>query len=329
MARQRLRTDRRLFYFLWPVVTAIILVSGIGPFGEIARAANRIAVIAIDTSSSTTRTIKGIKQAIHLYGIEVDYKQAILSGNPQTDKELFAVLEDFQADLFITIGSYATSKVSQVFPYRPIIFADVLNPEASGFVESMEAPGGNITGAALDIPADKQFHYFKRVVGNLKSLGVLYSSETENLIKQAQVAARQLNLELISIKIESEKDIPLAIDSLCDISDALWSVADQRIYTPHSTRYIILQTLRHGKPMMGFSQTLLEAGGLFTLDFDFKDIGRQAGEIAVRVLHGAEPARIPVATPGIIYFKYNENTASHIDIQIPEDLLAVAKEVIK
>ena len=77
--------------------------------------------------------------------------------------------------------------------------------------------------------------------------------------------------------------------------------------------------------MMGFSQSLVEAGGLFTLDFDFKDIGRQAGEIATRVLFGAEPARISVSTPGVIYFKYNEKTATQLNIEIPEELLAVVK----
>ena len=109
----------------------------------------------------------------------------------------------------------------------------------------------------------------------------------------------------------------------------MWSVADHTVFTPQSTKHIILQTLRYQIPLMGFSQSVVEAGGLFSLDFDFKDIGRQAGDIAVRVLHGTAPGTIPVATPGFIYFTYNEKTAERIKIKIPEDLLAVAKEVIK
>ena len=81
--------------------------------------------------------------------------------------------------------------------------------------------------------------------------------------------------------------------------------------------------------MMGFSRSLVEAGGLFTLDYDLKDIGRQTGEIAARVLNGKKPAEIPATTPGIIYFKYNERTAKRIQVTLPDDLLAVAKEVIR
>lgn len=294
-----------------------------------AGAGQKIAIVSIDEESSTLRTIKGIKQSLERSGFTVEYKESILSGHPATDSAIVKELRTFDPELFITVGSYATSAVSKSFPNSPIIFATVINPMASGFVKSMFRPGGRITGAALDIPPDIQFKYFQRVVGHIRRMGVIYSKETENVIHQAEVAAHALGIKLISVKIKSEKDIPGAIDSLCKVSDALWSVADHVIYTPQSTRHIILQTLRNRIPMMAFSQSLVESGGLFTLDFDFKDIGRQAGEIARRVLRGEDPAEIPVSTPGVIYFKYNEKTAEQIAVSIPEDLLSIAKEVIK
>lgn len=295
----------------------------------LAGAGQKIAIVSIDEESSTLRTIKGIKQSFDRSGMTLEYKEATLSGHPATDSAIVKDLRAFNPELFITVGSYATSAVSASFPHKPIIFATVINPMASGFVNSMYRPGGRITGAALDIPPDIQFKYFQRVVGNIRRMGVIYSDETENVIRQAEVAARALGITLVSVKIKSEKDIPGAIDSLCKVSDALWSVADHIVYTPQSTRHIILQTLRNRIPLMAFSQSLVESGGLFTLDFDFKDIGRQAGEIARRVLRGEDPGEIPVSTPGVIYFKYNEKTAEQIAVDIPEDLLAIAKEVIK
>jgi putative tryptophan/tyrosine transport system substrate-binding protein len=294
-----------------------------------ARAGQKIAIVSIDEESSTLRTIKGIKQSFDRSGLGVEYKEATLSGHPGNDSAVVKNLRAFNPELFVTVGSYATSAVSESFPNKPIIFATVINPMASGFVKSMYRPGGRITGAALDIPPDIQFKYFQRVVGSIHRIGVIYSDETENVIRQAEIAARALDITLISVKIKSEKDIPGAIDSLCKVSDALWSVADHVVYTPQSTRHIILQTLRNRIPMMAFSQSLVESGGLFTLDFDFKDIGRQAGDIARRVLRGDDPGEIPVSTPSVIYFKYNEKTADQIAVNIPEDLLAIAKEVIK
>lgn len=291
----------------------------------------KIGIVVIDEERSTQRTLKGIDKALNRAKLEVTYEKIILSGDPTNDEKMMQKLAAFNPDLIISIGSFATMKASEFFTDKPIIFATVMNPVASGFVNSLQNPGGHITGAALDIPPDIQFKYFQRVVGNIKDIGVIYSAETENIIKPAETAAQHLGLKLHAIKIESQKDIPQAIDSLCQTVDAFWSVADHNIYTPQSTRHIILQTLRYRIPMMGFSRALLEAGGLFALDFDFKDIGRQAGEIASRVLYGKSPADIPVTTPGagVIYFKYNEKTADKIQLEIPEELLAIAKEVIR
>lgn len=301
----------------------------IAAFPGQALAAKKIAIVSIDEDPSTIRTIKGIKKALDRSGFDIAYLEVVLTGHAENDSRVIKEIRNFNPYLFITISSYATQEISRTFPSTPIIFSNVMNPMSSGFVRSMNHPGGMITGAALDIPPDLQFKYFQRVVGKIEKLGVIYSSETANIIRQAEEAARERGIRLVSLEVESEKEIPQAIDSLCRVADALWSVADHTVYTPQSTRHIVLQTLRNRIPMMGFSQALVEAGGLFTLDFDFKDIGRQAGEIAARVLIGTQPGQIPVSTPGVIYFKYNEKTALQINVQIPEDLLAVAKEVIK
>jgi putative ABC transport system substrate-binding protein len=283
----------------------------------------------MDQEQSTQRTIRGIKKALERAGSEIAYQEPLLTGQETSDAEVIRSMRAFDPRVIITIGSYATAKMANAFTGKPIIFATVMNPQASGFVRSLQEPKGNITGAALDIPPDIQFNYLRRVITKVKRLGVLYSPETENIVRQAEIAAKTLGIKLVALKVLTERDVPQAIDSICKVADALWSVADPIVYGPQSTRHIILQTLRSRIPLMGFSQAFVEAGALFTLDFDFKDIGRQAGEIAVRVLQGTPPGQIPVSTPGVLYFNYNEKTASQISIKIPDDLLAVAKEVIK
>ncbi|MCX6825927.1 MAG: hypothetical protein NTV06_01470, partial [candidate division Zixibacteria bacterium] len=158
---------------------------------------------------------------------------------------------------------------------------------------------------------------------------VLYSSETENLIPPAKALANAVGLELMAIKVAAEKEIPEAMLTLNRSVDGIWSVADSHIFTPNSTRFILLNTLRNGKPLMGFSRNLVESGALFALDFDYSDIGKQAGQIALEVLAGKSPSTIPVAVPEIFRFNYNEKTARYIRVKIPEDLAVMAKEVFR
>jgi putative ABC transport system substrate-binding protein len=288
----------------------------------------RLAILFSDSLETTLRTIKGVKSAVTLQRATINFNEFFIPARDSVDLQ-FERLSAFNPRLIITVGSYATKAAADRIKDKPIIFSAVLNPETSGFVKSLQNPGGNITGSSLDIPPDIQFKYFKRVIKDLKSIGVLYTSETENLIPPAQALAKSLGLELVAMKIAGEKEIPAAIDKMNRSVDAYWSVADPGIFSPNSTRFILLNALRNGKPFMGFSKNLVESGALFALDYDYKDIGRQAGGIALEVLSGKPPSAIPVAVPGVIWFHYNEKTARHINVVIPDDLAAVAKEVYR
>jgi len=288
-----------------------------------------LAIIYSDSLESTLRTIKGIRSAISLPNATFNYSEFYIGEHADSLDKRISNIQSTNPKLILTVGSPATRIIADRIKDRPIIFSAVLNPETSGFVKTLNSPGGNITGASLDIPADIQFKYFKRVIKGLNKIGVLYTAETENLIPPAKALAQALGLELQAIKINSEKEIPAALDNLNRTVQGFWSVADANIFTPSSTRFIILNTLRTGKPFMGFSKNMVESGALFALDYDYKDIGRQAGRIALEVLLGKPPSSIPVAVPGIIWFHYNEKTAKHISVVIPEDLASVAKAVYR
>jgi putative ABC transport system substrate-binding protein len=289
----------------------------------------KLAIVYSDSLTSTLRTLRGIRSSISRQFDAVIYNEYMLVPEKSKIDECIDKIKYANYKLIITVGSFATEEIAREIKDKPIIFSAVLNPVTSGFVESMDRPGGNITGASLDIPPDIQYKYFKRVIKDLKKIGVLYTDETANLIPPAKAVASSIGLELIALKIEEEKDIPEALDRLNETADGIWSVADPKIFSPRSTRYIVLNALRNGKPFMGFSRNLVASGALFALDFDYKDIGRQTGKIAIDVISGKPPALISVAVPGIIWFHYNEKTARHINVSVPEDLVAIAKEVYR
>jgi putative ABC transport system substrate-binding protein len=288
-----------------------------------------LAIVYSDSLTSTMRTMRGIRSSISRQYETAAFDEYLLVPEKAKIDKCLNKIKKSNHRLIITVGSFATEEVVREIKDKPVIFSAVLNPVTSGFVESMSHPGGNATGASLDIPPDIQYKYFKRVIKDLKKIGVLYTDETANLIPPAKAVASSVGLELIAVKINSEKDIPEALDHLNQTTDGIWSVADPKIFSPRSTRYIVLNALRNGKPFMGFSRNLVASGALFALDFDYKDIGRQTGKIAIEVLSGRPPASISVAVPGIIWFHYNEKTAQHINISIPEDLVAIAKEVYR
>lgn len=288
-----------------------------------------ICLIYSDDLTSTKRTLSGAQKTISRNNDNVNYFDFLISKNPDENLILIDSIKKISPHIILTVGSSATQLAKDNFANTPIVFSSVKYPVLSGFVNSIEYPGKNITGASIDIPVEVQFEKFKQILPDLKKIGVLYSQNTEALIPQAKVIAAQQGIELIALKVNTEKELPEALDSLCRSVDGIWSVADHNLFKPKSTRYILLNTLKKRIPFMGFSRYVVESGALFALDFDYKAVGFQAGAIVNKILAGEEPKNIRVTTADVIWFHYNEKTSERINVKIPDELAAIAKEVYR
>jgi putative ABC transport system substrate-binding protein len=288
-----------------------------------------IAVLKSDDLTSTKRTLGGAKKVIRKKYAQTEYVEFLITNNSDQNLIIIDSLKNINPTVILTIGSSATQIAKDNFESTPIVFSSVKYPLLSGFVNSLTSPGSNITGASIDIPVNIQFEKFKQIVPQLKKVGVLYTKNTASLIPQAKIIAKRQNLELVAIKINNEKELPKAIDSLARVVQGIWSLADPNLFDPKSTRYILLNTLKKGIPFMGFSRYVVESGALFALDFDYKAVGSQAGRIINRIIAGQKPGNIRVTSADVIWFHYNEKTANRIKIKIPDELAAVAKEVYR
>lgn len=311
----------RLFWWLWFSLFAVAGVCHAEPI--------KIVFFSSDSLTSTERCMRGARKVLEKEHEDIVFHDFLIHQRIDQNFRTVDSVKSIQPNLIITIGSSATEFAKDNFADIPIIFAAVKYPAISGYVPSLEHPGGNITGASLNIPVDVQFRYFKRVIPNLRTIGVLYTDNTASLIPPARIVAQQMGLVLEAIKITDKTELPGALDKLAKDAQGLWSVADPNLFDPPSTRYILLNAMRKGVPVMGFSRYVVESGALFALDFDYKAVGFQAGSVANRVLTGEKPGDISVTSVDVIWFHYNEKTAKHMAVVIPEELVAIAKEVYR
>lgn len=288
-----------------------------------------IVVLTGDEMTSTRRSFSGARIIIQQEHPEAVFHQFLIGQDLAQISSLVDTIRFINPKLIFTIGSSATEFAKDNFSDVPVVFSSVKYPVLSGFVNSTSKPGGNITGASIDIPFDIQFTKFREIIPTLKKIGVMYTQNTASLIPQAKLVAKELGFELIAIEVKSDRDLPHALDSLTSTVQGIWSVADINLFKPKATRYILINTLKKRVPFMGFSKYVVESGALFALDFDYKAVGIQAGNIVNKVLDGTSPAEISVTTADLIWFHYNKNTSERINIAIPEELAAVAKEVYR
>ncbi len=252
-----------------------------------------------------------------------------LIGDESRWKEVLKKVKEERPSLIMTFGTFATELARKDIKDIPIVFSTVLNPEESGIVTSLTAHSNDLTGASLDIPFETQFSYILSVAPSATRIGVLYNpKETSVVVGKARTAAAMMGLTLVTEPVRDETELPKAIDRLMGRIDVLWSVADSTVFSPPTVQQIIVEAIKHKIPFMGLSKSFVKAGALFSIKWDDTDIGRQAGEAAIKVLSRSEDvSNIPVSTPRNLSILINQQTAKAIGLIIPTKTLRKAEAI--
>lgn len=234
-------------------------------------------------------------------------------------KEVFSKIRSERPDVVFTLGTRASKLAKEGLEDLPVVFSMVLDP---GMIV-----GSNITGVSLDIPAGMKLKEVKRILPDVKRIGLIYSPGTISKYREISQVCQELDLQLITGKIDDRKDLPGALKEIAGQIDCFLMIPDPKIYFPRSVEYLLLESLRKRFPVVGLSRLYTKAGALLSFDCDYKDLGRQAGEIALRILDGENPADIQPQRPGKIKFSLNLLTAERLGIKIPSVIITEASEV--
>lgn len=271
--------------------------------------------------------IKGVREVLLARGVEDNIKVFDLTGDEARWKEVLKKVKEERPRLIMTFGTFATEMARKDIKETPIVFSTVLNPEESRIVTSPAPHDGNVTGASLDIPLETQFSYLLRVVPSATRIGVLYNPrETGGMVEKARATAGRMGLTLVTEAVKNETDLPRAIDRLFGRIDVLWSVADSTVFSPPAIQQIIVEAIKNKVPFMGLSPSFVKAGALFSMKWDDTDVGRQAGEAAIKVFSRPEEVSIiPVTTPRNLSLLINLQAARAIGLVIPEKVLKKAE----
>ena len=281
-----------------------------------------VAVVKSLEATPYEEAFQGFKETLARAGLQPLLQEYSTSDGRGEGSNIVAALRTRRPALIVTLGSAATGLIQQHVSDIPVVFCMVLNPVASGYVRSMQRPGGNMTGASLDVPTKLQFEMLKAVVPGVKTVGVLYNPyETGEVVEPAVQTAAELGLELIAVPVTSNDRLPAAVEKLRTRVDALWSVADSTVFaSDRSIEFLLRQTLQYKIPFMGLSPAFVKAGALLALSVDYHDVGRQCGEQAALVLGGRAPASLPVTTPRRVTLYLNMNVARAIGVDIPPSM---------
>ncbi|NLG82418.1 MAG: ABC transporter substrate-binding protein [Bacilli bacterium] len=212
----------------------------------------------------------------------------------------------------------------------PVLFSAVTDPVVAQLVDSLDNPGGNVTGTSDMTPIDKQFALIKRLFSDATKVGFIYNLDEDNSLVQLEIArevATSLGLTIVEKGVTTSSELADAVDVLISEIDVLYLPSDNLVAS--SVPIVVEKANEAGIPTIASESGQVENGALITDGIDYYELGYQTGLMAVRILNGEKPTDIPVETLENTEIVINMQTARTLNITIPQDILDVATKIEK
>ena len=276
----------------------------------------KIGVTQIMEHQSLDSARKGFIKALEKEGYgekNIEYQNA--QGDFGTAQIIANSFKNDNKDLILAISTPSAQAAYNATKEIPIIITAVTDAKSSGLV------GENITGTSDAAPIYKQLEVAKKLLPQIKKVGVIYNTSEQNSqiqVEQVKEEGKKLGLEVVEAGITNVTDMAIGLDTLLPKVDILYTPTDNLVVS--ATPLVLEKANKARKPVIGSVEDQVAQGALVTQGIDYEKLGYQTGEIAVRVLNGEKPKDIPVQTLKNTKLMINKAAAERLNIEIPENL---------
>jgi putative ABC transport system substrate-binding protein len=275
---------------------------------------------------------KGMRELGYVEGpnLVIAYRSA--EGRSERYAELAAELMRFKADAILTRGTPATLAAKNVAGAIPIVTAAVADPVESGLAETLEQPGGNVTGltSVTRELTPKRIELIKALVPNLTRIAAytnLSNIAAVSSWKDIELTARSMGLEPQLLDVRRPEQIASAFEeAVRQRADAL--IVGIETLTQSNRRAIVELAAQHRLPAMYSVKDFVEGGGLISYGVSYPHLYYRAAAYVDKILKGAKPGELAMERPAKFELVINRKTARALGLVIPPDLFLRADRVI-
>ena len=236
-----------------------------------------------------------------------------------------------KVDVLVASTSRAALAAQKVTAVVPVVFVGVTDPVGIRLIQSLDHPGGNITGLAIasDDLTGKRLQLLKEIVPGLTRVSVLWRRDNplhQIQLKNAQAAAATFRLQLEVLPISGPSDFVSAFGAARRSGGLL--LLDDSLFTTQRKQLAELALASRLPAIYGF-QEFAEAGGLLSYGANFPDLYRRAASYVDKILKGTKPGDLPVEQPLLFKMVVNLKTAKSLGLTIPQSVLLRADRVVE
>lgn len=277
---------------------------------------------------------KGVKDVLTEAGfvegknLKWDYESA--QGNPVTATQIAKKFVGDEPDVIVAIATPSAQAAVASTKTIPVVFSAVTDPVAAKLVSNWEKPGANVTGTSDMAPIDKHLAMIKRISPNVKRLGVLFNPGEVNSVSSLEAVkteAPKLGIEVFEGPAPKSSEVLAAARSLVGKVDAFYVPTDNTVVSAFEA--VTKVGIDAKVPVYAADTDSVPRGAIAALGFNYYEVGRQTGEVVVRILKGEKAGNIPVAGVEKLNLWLNLDSAGKMGVTVPDAIVSEAAKVIR
>ena len=285
-----------------------------------------------DNSPFGAPLIRGLAQHGYTLGRNIVFERRGAEGRLERLPRLVAELVASKVDVIVTFG-YPPALAAKQGTTIPVVSFGAGDPVATGLVDGLARPGGNVTGVS-DVASElsaKRMELLKDIAPGLRRVAMLWNADDRGMTLRygaSEVAAKTMGLIVQPLGVREPDDFEQAFAAMNrERPDAILMVSD--LLTMLNRKRVFEFAAAHRLPAIYEFDFVVREGGLMSYSMDLEEAFGRVAALVARILKGAKPADLPFEQPTRFRFVLNLKTAKALGLDVPPTLLARADEVIE
>jgi ABC-type uncharacterized transport system substrate-binding protein len=330
-----------LGFILIVSASAALLLSDLGRRTAVARSVPYVGLLQHASTmlldEGTRGTVDGLAENGFIDGKTIVIEKFNAQGDISVGNSIAKELVNSRYDLLVTMSTLSLQAVANANRNGKTVqvFGLVADPVVAGVGISRNNPLNhprNLVGIGSFLPVQDAFRIAREMFPPLKRVGVAWNPAEANsraYVEKAREVCQGWGIELLEANVENSNSVLEAEDSLVARgAEVLWIGGDVTVSVAADS--VVLVGRRAHIPVFSITPGKPDRGTLFDYGTDFYQIGKETGELASRILRGADPTQIPVTNEVPIHFVVNATALKGLKQQwsVSDDILRRANVVV-
>jgi putative ABC transport system substrate-binding protein len=277
---------------------------------------------------------QGLKELGWVDGANLRLALRWAAGDRERVRQYVAELVGEAPDIIVGNGTQVLDELFKATRSIPVVFVLTTDPVGLGYIDSLDHPGGNITGFTFLEPSlvGKWLQLLHEVAPNVNRAAMIFNPQStpyyQSFLKPFEGRTDASGIDLIKGEIFTLADLGRVVEDIASQPHGSLIVPGDPFNIVHD-REIVAQANRFNLPTLSVYRQFVLDGGLLSYAPSTVDVFRRSAAYVDRILKGASPSEMPVQSPVTYEFVINLKTAKSLQLTIPLSIIARADEVIE